>query len=383
MGVQEPSFTFGVEEEYHLVDLATRDLAAAPTALMDACRSRLGGQVAPEFLRSQIEVATGVASSFTVARAELGALRAAIASEAHVFGLAPMAAGTHPFARSEHMETTPSERYQGLERELAGVSRSLSYCGMHVHVAVEDPELRIDLMNQVRYFLPHLLMLSTSSPFWAGEDTGLKSYRLAVNHGIPRSGIPGYFENFDEYTRTIDVLVRNGVIEDASKVWWDVRPSARFPTLEMRITDVVPRIDDAIAIAALYVSLVRMLYRLRRANLSWRHYPIMLLEENRWRAQRYGVDGTLFDFGRGELVAFRDLIAELVALVAEDAEALGCGTEVQRALAIAGHGTSSDRQTARFAESIAAGRSRAQALCDVVDLLVAETVGKSVVLPPP
>ena len=373
MTVSEPSFTFGIEEEYHLVDLESRDLAPAPQALMHALESVLGRQVAPEFLRSQLEVGTEKGRDFGATRRELSRLRATIAAEAGRHGLAPIAASTHPFGRPRDLQTTAKHRYRTLARDLAGVGRRLVICGMHVHVAIEDDELRIDLMNQMRYFLPHLLMLSTSSPFWEGEDTGLKSYRLAVIDEMPRTGLPGRFESFDQYRRTIDVLIRAGVIEDATKVWWDVRPSARFPTLEMRITDVCPLIDDAVTIAALYVSIARMLYRLRRSNQSWRGYPLFLLAENRWRAQRYGVHGTLFDFGKGELVALSDLLDELIELVAPDAAALGCTSEVGRARVIAKSGTSANRQVAELERLMAAGAPRESALRGVVDLLVAET----------
>jgi carboxylate-amine ligase len=250
----------------------------------------------------------------------------------------------------------------------------MAICGMHVHAAIEDDELRIDLMNQVRYFLPHLLVLSTSSPFWEGEDTGLKSYRLAIVQEMPRTGLPGRFAGWDEYRATVDVLVKAKVIEDATKIWWDLRPSARFPTLEMRITDVCTRMSDGLAIAALYLSLCRMLYRLRRANQSWRTYPVFLLEENRWRAQRYGVGGTLFDFGKGELVAFADLLEELIALVAEDAAALGCAEEVAHAPTILARGTSADRQIADYKCAREEGLGHEEALKSVVDKLIVATV---------
>jgi carboxylate-amine ligase len=245
---------------------------------------------------------------------------------------------------------------------------------MHVHVGIEDDELRIDLMNQARYFLPHLLVLSTSSPFAEGEDTGLKCYRLAAYQELPRTGLPGRFESWEEYRHTVDLLVRNGIIEDASKIWWDLRPSARFPTLEMRITDVCTRLEDAVCVAAMYVSILRMLYRIRRANQTWRTYPLFLLSENRWRAQRYGVQGTLFDFGKGELVAFGDLVEELLALLREDAAALGCLAEIEHAREIVTRGTSADRQVACFKQAIAGGKSRDEALAGVVDHLIAETV---------
>ena len=374
MSLKEPSFTFGIEEEYHLVDLATRGFAAAPAALMEACEAALGEQVAPEFFRSQIEVGTSVCRDFSLGRRELAGLRKTIARIAGEYGMAPIAASTHPFADRSTLETTPKARYQALARDFAGIGRRLAICGMHVHVGIEDDELRIDLMNQARYFLPHLLMLSTSSPFWQGEDTGLKSYRLAVFHELPRTGLPQRFGSFGEYQRTVDVLVSNKVIEDATKIWWDMRPSGKFPTLEMRVTDVCTRVDDAISIAAIYVCIVRMLYRLRRSNQKWRSYPAFLIEENRWRAQRYGVGDQLFDFGKGKLVPFASLIDELLDLIAEDAAVLGCEREVKHALKIATGGTSADRQVERYKKLVAEGASADDALIGVVDQLIAETV---------
>jgi len=371
-----PSFTFGIEEEYHLVERATGRLAEAPAGLIDACVARVGDRVSPEFLKTQIEIGTPVCESFAVAREHLVRLRATIGEIAGQHGLAPIAAGTHPFARVGDAQPTERARYQALATDLAGIGRRLSICGMHVHVAVEDDDLRIDLMNQMRYFLPHLLVLSTSSPFWQGEDTGLKSYRLAIVDNMPRTGLPGRFSGWGEYSRTVDVLVRGGVIEDASKIWWDIRPSARFPTLEMRVTDVCARVEDGLAIAALYVSLVRMLWRLRRANQTWRTYPVFLIEENRWRAQRYGVGGSLFDLGKGGLVAFSDLLEEIIALVAEDAAALGCEAEIVHARRIVAEGTSADRQVAVYRRLIGAGADEAAALAGVVQSLVAETLSE-------
>jgi carboxylate-amine ligase len=374
MSPKNPTFTFGIEEEYHLVDLTTRGFAPAPADLMQACEAALGAQVAPEFFRSQIEVGTSVCHDFANARAELAHLRRTIAETARQYGLAPIAASTHPFADKSSLETTPKERYQALARDFAGIGRRLAICGMHIHVGIEDDEMRVDLMNQARYFLPHLLMLSTSSPFWQGEDTGLKSYRLAIFHELPRTGLPQRFESYGEYLRTIDILVKNGVIEDATKIWWDLRPSARFPTLEMRVTDVCTRIDDAMAIAALYVCVMRMLWRLRRSNQKWRSYPAFLISENHWRAQRYSVHDSLFDFGKGSLVPFATLIDELLDLIAEDAAVLGCEKEAKHALTIATGGTSADRQVLCYEELIGKGTTRDEALKSVVDQLIAETV---------
>ena len=368
-----PSFTFGIEEEYHLVDLQTRDLAAAPPGFMDACKRRLGDRVSPEFLATQIEIGTSICHSFSDARAQIGQFRSAIGEIAREYGLAPIAAATHPFAETAGLPTTDKERYRVLAKDLAGIGRRMAICGMHVHVGIADPECRIDVMNQIRYFMPHLLVLSTSSPFWKGVDTGLKSYRLAIVDEGPRTGLPGKIASWDEYQRTIAVLVDGGVIEDASKIWWDLRPSSRFPTLEMRITDVATRLDDTIAIAALYVCITRMLTRLRRANLSWRSYPVFLLEENRWRAQRYGVKGELFDFGKGTLVPFAGLIEEIGMLVAEDAAALGCEAHIAHARSIAVTGTSADRQVETFERLSANGGGKEEALRAVVDQLIAET----------
>jgi carboxylate-amine ligase len=243
-----------------------------------------------------------------------------------------------------------------------------------VHVCIDDDELRIDLMNQVTYFLPHLLALSTSSPFWRGEKSGLKSYRLSIFDELPRSGLPERFESYTEYERHVAVLTRAGLLQDATMLWWDVRPSVNFPTLEMRITDVCPRLDDAICIAAIYVCVLRMLYRLRRDNQRWRTYANKLIQENRWRAQRYGLDEGLVDFGRGEVIPFADLIEEIIDLIREDAEALGCVTEIEHARTILGEGTSAHRQLTTFDDTVAAGSDRQAALEAVVDMLIEETV---------
>ena len=371
----EPAFTLGIEEEYLLVDRASRDLVRdPPPGMMEECQALLEGQVSPEFLRSQIEVGTRVCHSLAEARADLARLRATIAAVAGRHGLAPIAASTHPFAAWDEQKHTDKERYNLLAHDLQAPARRLLICGMHVHVGLEDPQLRIDLMGQVAYFLPHLLALSTSSPFWRGEDTGLKSYRIAVFDELPRTGLPEAFDSYGEYERHLRVLVDAGLIEDGSKLWWDVRPSSRFPTLEMRISDVCTRLDDAICIAAIYRCLLRMLYRLRRANQRWRRYAAMLINENRWRAQRYGLDEGLVDFGKGEIVPYAILLEEIVDLVGEDAEHFGCTAEVEHARRILADGTSAHRQIATFRQALAAGQSRQAALEAVVDLLIEETV---------
>jgi carboxylate-amine ligase len=374
MSQNEPAFTIGIEEEYLLVDRNTRDLVhSAPRALMEECEAELHEQVSPEYLQCQIEVGTRVCKTVTDARNDLGRLRRTIADRAKVHGLAPIAASTHPFAKWQDQHHTDKERYSMLSRDLQQVVRQMLICGMHVHVCIEDEDLRIDLFNQLPYFLPHLLALSTSSPFWQARDTGLMSYRLIVFDGLPRTGLPPDFSSYGEYERTANVLVRAGLIEDTTKVWWDLRPSARFPTLEMRICDVCTELDDAICIAALYLCITRMLYRLRQSNQRWRNYDRFLVTENRWRAQRYGFDQGLIDLGKGEVIDFSDLIEELIELTAVDAEFFGCTSEVQHARTIINRGTSAHRQVACYNDAIAQGAAPEEAIQAVVDQLIAET----------
>jgi len=373
--MSDPSFKLGIEEEYLLVDRKTRDLAHdRPEAFMTALEARLGEAVKPEFLTSQVELITSPCDNIAAARADLKRLRRTAADVAQEFGLAIVAAATHPFAGYEATTPTDKERYKILARDLQGVGRRLLICGMHVHCGLDDNELRIDLMSQIAYFLPHILALSTSSPFWNGEDTGLKSYRIAVFDELPRTGIPEQFDSWGEYQRHVDILVRTGLIEDASKLWWDVRPSARFPTLEMRITDVPTLIEDTLTIAAIYVCLLRMLWRLKRSNQRWRRYAAMLIGENRWRAQRYGIDEGLVDFGKGTITPYAELLAEIVELVREDAAVLGCAAEVARAPDILRRGTSAHRQRNVYEAARAAGADKREALVKVVDALIAETL---------
>jgi carboxylate-amine ligase len=367
--------TIGIEEEYLLVDLETRDLFVdPPESFLRRCRDILGERVTPEFLRCQIEVGTPVCQSIAEARAELAFFRRTVAAEARRHGMGLMAASTHPFAEWSEQITTEKERYAKLAADLRAVVERQLICGMHVHVGVPDEDLRIDLHAQLVYFLPHLLALSTSSPFWRGRSTGLKSYRTAISVELPRSGLPQTFASAAEYRRMLEILVKTGRIEDATKIWWDLRPSHNFPTLELRITDVCTRLDDGVAIAAIYQSLVRMLISLKRKNQRWRHYMNALVAENRWLAQRHGASGELIDFGRGETVPFADLIEELIVLVDEEASVLGCRAEVARARRIAAEGTSADRQLAVHAAALAGGRSADAALRAVVDHLLAETL---------
>src|ERR1700761_3921218 len=370
----EPPFTVGIEEEYLLVDLATRDVNENPPAkLLQTCTERGGGHINPEFLRSQLEVSTRVCHSIAEARAELARLRSIIVEVARGYGLAPIAASTHPFARAMRQMPTEKEQFFAMAREMQAAARRLMVCGMHVHVGIDDDDLRVDLMNQLTYFVPHLVALSCSSPFWEGEKTGLMSFRLNVFSSLPRTGLPDRFASYSELRRNLDMLIRNGVIENSTKMWWDVRPNPRYPTLEMRVMDCCTNIDDSACLAALVVCLSRMLYRIRRNNQSWRWYKNVLVQENRWRAMRYSFDEQLLDLARGELVPFSQMADELIALVREDAEALGCVREVEYIRTIMERGTSAHRQLRTYEDARSAGASEREALVAVVDFLIRET----------
>jgi carboxylate-amine ligase len=373
--MKEPSFTLGIEEEYLLVDLATRDLVTnLPASMLEECAARCEGQqVSPELLRSQIEVGTRVCADVTEARDSLRLLRRAVIEVAESHGLAPIAASTHPFARWIEQKHTEQARYQSLYQEMQTAARRLLVCGMHVHVGIDDDELRIDLMNQFSYFLPHMLALSCSSPFWDGHDTGLKSYRLTVFDSVPRTGLPERFDSFPEYERHVRVMVEAGLIPDATMIWWDLRPSARYPTLETRIMDVCTRVEDALCLAALAVCSLRMLYRLRGKNQRWRIYSTLLLNENRWRAMRYSFDEGLIDLGKGHIIPFPQLMEELLDLIHDDAVALGCVKEVEHVREILAHGTSAHRQLKVHEEAMADGATPKEAATAVVDHLIVET----------
>lgn len=369
----EPEFSIGIEEEYLLVDQKSLDLAAAPSAMMKACDKQLKGQVSPEFLQCQIEVGTKVCKNVDEARQNLAHLRKTIKTIANDHGLAPIAASCHPFANWRNQRHTNKQRYHDLARDLGGVVERMLICGMHVHVGIgDDDDLRIDLMNQLSYFLPHLLALSTSSPFWQGRDSGLASYRLTVFDNLPRTGLPPRFDSYAQYQRSVHTIIDNGIIEDTSKIWWDLRPSACFATLETRICDVSPILDHTISIAAIIQALTRMLYRLRRSNQRWRQYASFLINENRWRAQRYGINEGLIDFGLGKIVPYSDLLEEIIELLNEDAKALGSLKALRGARNILRTGTSADRQRVIFARTKAKGADDHQALREVVRSLIKE-----------
>ncbi len=369
--LERPSFTVGIEEEYLIVDRETRNLVREPEdAFLARCSELTSERSTAEYLQCQIEVGTRPHRSVSEAREDLLSLRTAIAAAAGEFGYAPIAASTHPFAHWREQTHTRKPRYDGLRSDLGQTVRRMLICGCHVHVGIEDEDTRIDLMNQAAYFLPHLLALSCSSPFWEGEDTGLASYRLTVFDALPRTGLPDHVSSYGEYRRLVGHLINAGCIEDATKIWWDIRPSDKYPTLEQRVTDVCSHIDDAATVAAMFQTVLAYLYRLRTRNQRWRLYPAILINENRWRAQRYGAGGQLVDHGKSCQVEFRDLIEELIGLIGEDADALGCRSELEGAQRLAQEGTSADRQRRTYRSAVEAGASSEDALVAVVDALV-------------
>ncbi len=374
------SFTIGVEEEYLLVDPDTGELVSetgVQAAVIDSVKRCIGTEVGfatPEFLRAQVEVGTGVCTSIPQLKDCLRQLRTAVGEAAAAQGLAFIASSTHPTAIARKLKHTDAERYSTLAHDLQEVARRMVICGMHVHVGVKDREHRIDMLGQLSYFLPHLLVLSTSSPFWEGHDTGLKCYRLSIFDELPRTGLPERFDSWSEYERHLSALTDAGAIEDSSKIWWDIRPHDKFPTLEMRVADVCTYLNDGMAVATLYLCLVGMLQRLRRSNQRWRAYANMLIDENRWRAQRYGADEGLIDFGIGANVAYSELLEELIEMVMPEAEIFDCVDELLHSRTILQRGTSSDQQRAVYYAALEDGLGHEKALKAVVDWLVEATV---------
>lgn len=371
----EPAFTIGIEEEYLLVDLKTGELVdAAPEGLIEDCDHAFPDQVHPELLQCQIEIGTQPRANMTDLRQDLVDLRSIVGEVAARYGVGVIAASTHPWASWRTQRYSVQERYRLLSEHMQAVMQRMTICGMHVHVGVEPNALRFDMLNQVSYILPHLLALSTSSPFLEGRDTGLKSFRIALYSELPRTGLPEQYENEADYQREVDLLVETGVIPDASRIWWDIRPSIRYPTLEMRISDVCTLLDDGICVAAVYRCWLRMLWRLKCKNQRWRRYSNFLISQNRWLAMRYGMERGLIDFGKRALVPYPELLEEMLEVIQPDAEQLDCVDEVAHARTIAQRGTSADRQRATYAAALASGADEAAALSAVVDGLRKETL---------
>jgi len=338
------AFTVGVEEEFQIVDPDTWELRSHVSELLTASAPALGDQIKRELHQSIVEVGTKICADVTELEHEVTRIRRELSMSAESVGLRIAAAGTHPFSSWKDQILSPGERYESIVEELQQLARSLLIFGLHIHVAVPDKASTIELLNEARYFLPHLLALSTSSPFWQGRDTGLKSYRTTVFRRFPRSGIPDQFDSWSEYEAYLDMLVELHCIDDGKKVWWDIRPHPVFGTLEFRICDVPTSPRVTVALAAIAQALVVKLYRLRKSNLGFRIYPRALVEENKWRAARYGIDGRLIDFGKRCEVPMRDLALELLAFVDDVVDELGSRKALSYVHTILSEGTSADRQ---------------------------------------
>ncbi len=361
-----PSLTIGIEEEYQTIDPETRDLRShIDSEIIAKGKMLLKEAVKAEMHQSVVEVGTGVCRNIKDAAKELKALRSQIVHLAKQNGLRLAASGTHPFADWRKQDIYPDERYYTIVQDLKMVARANLIFGLHVHIGVEDRETQIQLMNASRYFLPHILALSTNSPFWQGMDTGLKSYRGKVFDKFPRTNIPDYFPSWGEYESFVNILVKTNCIDNAKKIWWDIRPHPNFPTLEFRICDVPMRADETIAIAALIQATIAKLYKLLAENQSFRLYRRALIMENKWRASRYGIEGKIIDFGKQIEVPVRDLIYEYLHFVDDVVDELGSRQEINYIHRILENGTGADRQLRIFQET--------GDLTKIVDYIIYET----------
>lgn len=379
-----PPLTLGIEEEYMIIDPETRELTSYVQEMLNRGSMLFGQNVKAEFMQSQIEVAGHVCANIQEARIELIRLRRAVSDIAAQSGKAIAAAGTHPFSRWRDQVISGGDRYTDLYVDMQDVARRLLIFGMHVHLGFghsdEARAMTIDIMNQIRYFLPHILALSTSSPFWHGRETGLKSYRCVIFESLLRTGIPPAFESYEEYERTIALLAKVGSlgkdvdVKDPTRIWWDVRPNPRIGTLEIRVADICTTVDEAMCVAALIQAVAAMLVRLRASNQSWRLYRSELIQENKWRAARYGVEGKLIDFGLEASVPLTALWEEILGLIDQSVNELGTRKDVEYVHTILEKGTSADRQLATFHRAVEAGDDDHEALKKVMDQVLAETV---------
>ena len=380
--IARPQLTIGIEEEYMILDPDTRALTSSVRDILAQGQDVLGDQIKAEFMQSQVEVGTIICKDIHEARADLTRLRRTVSRIAAENGKAIAAAATHPFSGWRDQAITPDERYEDLRSDMQDVARRLLIFGLHVHLGFGEDEgsraLIIDMMNQVRYFLPHLLALSTSSPFWHGRDTGLKSYRCVLFESLPRTGIPPIFNSYEEYDRFVTLLGQVGSLgklgKDATKIWWDARPNPRIGTLEIRVADICTTVDEAMCIVALIQSLVAKLLKLRANNQSWRLYRSELIGENKWRAARYGIEGSLIDFGVEQAKPVPVLWDELLEFIDDVVPTLGTRREVEYVHTILKNGTSADRQLAQFRKAMLEGCTEQQALVTVTDQLMAETI---------
>jgi len=365
-GVSRPSFNIGIEEEYQTIDPVTRDLRSHIHAeILEKGKRLLAERVKPEMHQSVVEIGTGVCRNIQEAKAEIRDIRRHIITLARQNGLSLAAAGTHPFAQWRDQEIYPDDRYRVIVEDLKMVARANLIFGLHIHVGIEDRETAIQLMNGARYFLPHLLALSTNSPFWLGMETGLRSYRCKVFDKFPRTNIPDLYQSWSEFQNYVDLLIRTNCIDNAKKIWWDIRPHPHFPTLEFRVCDIPMRYEETIAIAALCQAIIAKLYKLHERNLGFRQYSRALIMENKWRAARYGLDGKMIDFGKQTEVPVRSLIGEILDFVADVVEELGSQEEIAYIHRILEMGSGADRQLRVFRET--------GDLKKVVDYMIEET----------
>ena len=348
----QPSFNIGIEEEYQTIDPATRNLRSHISAeIVEKGRMLLAEHVKPEMHQSVVEIGTGVCENIQQARTDLRSIRRQMIQLARENGMRISGGGTHPFAHWRDQEIYPDERYHTIVEDLKQVARANLIFGLHIHIGVEDRETAIQIMNGARYFLPHILALSTSSPFWQAYDSGLRSYRCKVFDKFPRTNIPDLYSSWSEFENFVNLLIRTHCIDNAKKIWWDIRPHPHFPTLEFRICDMPTRMEDTLAIAALCQAIIAKLFQLHARNLTFRHYSRALIMENKWRAARYGIEGNLIDFGKQKEVPVRDLIREILDFVSDVSEQLGTTQELVHIEKILQEGTAADRALRVYADT--------------------------------
>src|SRR5213594_3269720 len=362
---KEHTYTLGIEEEFAIVDPQTRELKSHIQEILEGGKVLLKEQIKPEMHQSVVELGTKICQSIGHARAHVIELRSKLAELAARSGLKIASVGTHPFSHWRDQLITQGERYQEIVKDMQQLARANLIFGLHVHVGIPDRQSAIHVMNQARYFLPHIYALSANSPFWVGQDTGLKGYRLKVFERFPRTGIPDAFESLSEYEDYCKLLVKTGCVDNAKRIWWDIRLHPFFDTLEVRVCDAQSRVDDTLAIAALIQAVVAKLHKLLRKNITFRVYRRRLLDENRWRASRYGIDGKLIDFGKEAEVDTRSLLHELLDFVSTEAKELGSEKEMAHIERIMREGTGADRQLGVW--------ERTHDMKAVVDNIVTET----------
>ncbi len=365
MSTKEHTFTLGIEEEFAIVDPETRELRSHIQEILEYGKVILKEQIKPEMHQSVVELGTEICQSIVDARAHVIELRSRLAELAARSELKIASVGTHPFSHWRDQLITQGERYHEIVKDMQQLARANLIFGLHIHVGIPDREVAIHVMNQARYFLPHIYALSVNSPFWVGQDTGLKGYRLKVFERFPRTGIPDAFESLSEYEDYCKLLVKTGCVDNATKIWWDIRLHPFFDTLELRVCDAQSRVDDTLAIAALIQAVIAKLHKLLRQNITFRVYRRRLLDENRWRASRYGIDGKLIDFGKETEVETRSLLNELLEFVSTEVNELGTQNEMAHIERIMREGTGADRQLAVW--------ERTRDMKTVVDHIVAET----------